>query len=150
MRRLWQGILTHRLAVLFFLVLWVATWLVTVVTWKRDIAGFSIGMDPLAVPLHLLLPFILGTLIGLYRSNAPGTLLGACAFAGAIFAVVHFVVLSLLDLMWLPQVESSPPLSELVAGTMVGAVVYVGVCFVLSVIGGGVGRVLLARLHHRS
>jgi len=148
MRQLWHDIQTHRLATLLFLLLWAATWLVTVVTWERDAAGFSIGMAPLAIPLHLVLPLTLGALITLYRSNTPGTLLRTCALAGAIFGVVHFAILSLVDVLWLPEVESSPPFADLAGGTIVGAFVYAGVCVVLSMIGGGVSRALAARLHN--
>ena len=150
MRRLWHSVHTQPLAALLFLALWLTTWLVTVVTWERDAAGFSIGMAPLAIPLHLLLPLVLGALVWLYRSSAPSTLLRSCAFIGAIFGLVHATVFSLVDVLWLPQVESSPPLGELAAGAAVAAVVYAGVCVVLSTIGGAISRACAARLRQRA
>jgi hypothetical protein len=149
MRRLWPGVRAHRLAALFFLGLWLATWLVTVVTWERDAAGFSIGMAPFAIPLHLLLPLVLGALMWLTRSDAPGTLLRTCALAGAIFGIVHAAVFSLVDLLWLPQVESPPPFAELAAGALLTAAMYAGACAGLSVIGGGFSRACAARLRGR-
>lgn len=149
MRHLWQGIRTHRLSGLLFLALWLATWVVTVVTWEQDANGFSLGMEPLAVPLHLVLPLILGALVRMYGSNAPGTFLRTCALAGTIFAIAHFAILSLVDVLWLPELQFSPPFAELAAGTMFGAILYAAVCVVLSMIGGGVSRAFVVRLHNR-
>lgn len=129
-----------RLAALLFAVLWLSTWFVTVMTWEKDAAGFSIGMAPIAIPLHLLLPLILGLLPGLIRHDASPW--KSYMLTGAIFAIAHFFILSLVDLLWLPAVKDSPPLAELAAGTLVGAVVYAAVCVVLSLLGGWIGRML--------
>lgn len=149
MRQLWQGVRTHRWPLLLFLGLWLGTWVVTVVTWERDAAGFSIGMAPFAIPLHLLLPLVLGALMWLYRSDAPGALLRTCAFAGAIFGIVHAAVFSLVDLLWLPQVESPPPFAELAAGALLTAALYAGGCVVLSTVGGRFSRACAANLRNR-
>jgi hypothetical protein len=136
-------------AALLFVGLWLATWVVTVVTWERDAAGFSIGMNPVAIPLHMVLPLLLGTLIGRYGSAPPATLSRTCGFAGAVFGVVHFALLALVDVLWLPEVESSPPFTELVGGALVGAFLYALICVALSMIGGRASQALAVHLHNR-
>ena len=139
MRRRWHDLCPHRLAAILFLVLWFVTWLATIVTWERDAAGFSVGMGSLVRPLHLALPLLLGVLAGLYRGKPLRTLLGICALAGVTFGAVHFAILALVDALWLPSVEASPPFLELAAGAMVGALLYAGACTLLCMLGGGLG-----------
>lgn len=140
--RMWHGIRPHRLAALLFLVLWVCAWAVTIITWERDAAGYSVGMNPVAIPLHFVLPLVLGILVGLPRRGGGHGSWKACALAGSVFGVVEFGVLWLVEGLWLPAAASEAPLSELAVGAIVGAVIYAAVCAVLAVVGGKVGRAL--------
>jgi len=139
MHTVWQGLHRHPLATSSFTLLWLATWVVTVLTWERDAAGYSIGMSPSAIPLHFALPVFLGVIVGLYATTTLGFRARRFALAGAVFGVVEFAILALVDLVWLPAVEVPQPVSELVVGAMVGAVIYGGICAVLSLLGGGLG-----------
>jgi len=142
MRTTRRGIGIHRLVALFFLVLWVSAWAVTVGTWERDAAGYSVGMSPIAIPLHLVLPFVLGGLVGLHRAGMRSVSWKACALAGLVFGVVQFGVLWLVDGLWLPSVEFEQPFWEMAVGAIVGTVIYAAVCVVLAVLGGKVVRTL--------
>jgi len=147
MREIWHGIRTHRLAVLLFLMFWASAWLVTVITWERDVAGYSVGMNSIAIPLHFVLPFVVGGLVGLSRSSTPSALWKACALAGLVFGVIHFAVLWLVDVLWLPEVESGPGFSELAAEALAFTLTYAAICVVLSMIGGRVSRAFEAVRH---
>jgi hypothetical protein len=142
MRRVWYGAWTHWLAAAFFLALWVFTWLVTVFTWERNDAGYSMGMSSFAIPLHFVLPIVIGGLVRRSHSAELGSRWNPYALVGLIFGVVHFSVLSLVDMLWLPNVESGPIASELVAEALAFAVGYAIICAVLSIVGGIVCRVL--------
>lgn len=150
MRQLWQALLRHPMAIAVFSLLWLVTWGVTVLTWERDAAGYSIGMAPGAIPLHLILPILLGGVVGLYATNPPGVNAKGCTLAGLALGLVQFGVLSIVDFLWLPAAEPGLPIGDLVAGTLVGAVAYAGVCAVLGVLGGGIRAGLGAMLHQRS
>ena len=100
-------------------------------------------------PLHLALPLLLGVLAGLYRGKPLRTLLGICALAGVTFGAVHFAILALVDALWLPSVEASPPFLEFAAGAMVGALLYAGACTLLGMIGGGLGLAFRGMVGHR-
>jgi apolipoprotein N-acyltransferase len=143
MRRLVQTLRRHPLATAIFTVLWLATWLVTILTWERDAAGRSVGMHRVAIPLHFVLPLVLGTVLAL---AAPGDRapVRRCVLGGIIFGIVEFVILALFDALWLPAPEPPTPVGELVIGTAAGAVLYAVACAVLSALAGG----LATRLHH--
>lgn len=145
MRTTRQGIGIYRLAALLFSVLWVCAWAVTVVTWEHDAAGYSVGMNPVAIPLHLVLPFALGGLVGLGRSIASRAFWKTCALAGLAFGIAEFGILWLVDVLWLPAAELETPFWEMAAGAVVGTVIYAAVCVVLSMLGGKVGRTLARR-----
>lgn len=145
MRTTRQGIGIYRLVALLFSVLWVCAWAVTVVTWERDAAGYSVGMNPVAIPLHLVLPFVLGGLVGLRRAGTRSASGRVCTLVGLAFGVVQFGILWLADVLWLPAVESEAPFWEMAVGAMVGTVIYAAVCVVLGVLGGKVGRTLAPR-----
>lgn len=146
----WHEIRNHPVASLLFFVLWVVVWAVTVAAWETDAAGHSVGMSSAAVPLHLLLPLVLGALVGWWWRSTPRSLGRVCAFAGLAFSALHVVALLMVGLVWIPQVESVPETSETVAGTLVFAVVYAAISIVLGMIGGTMGRSLSAGLHrHR-
>jgi hypothetical protein len=129
---------------LIFLILWAAAWAVTALTWERDAAGYSVGMNPGAIPLHVVLPIVLGVLIGA-RGRPRGGSWRACMIAGVAFGIVEFAVLSVLDVLWLPAAAAEPPFSELVVGGIVGTGIYAVACGVLAPLGGWVGRALLRR-----
>jgi len=144
MREIWHGIRTHRLAALLFLVFWGSAWLLTVITWERDAAGYSVGMNSIAIPLHFVLPLVVGGLVGLSQSSASSAFWKACALAGLVFGVIHFAVLWLVDVLWLPEVESGPGFSELAAEALAFTLTYAAICVVLSMIGGKVSRAFAA------
>jgi len=145
MRQLWDDIRTHPLAALLFLLLWTAVWLVTVVTWERDPAGYSVGMRPVAIPLHLVLPLVLGALVGLSRSAAGRPFMSTCALAGVIFGLMHFALLWLVDALWLPEAPAALGPSDLAAEAVAVAATYAVSCVVLAMIGGGVSQIVAAR-----
>jgi hypothetical protein len=150
MRQLWHDIRTHRLAALLFMLLWATTWLVTVATWERDAAGYSVGMNSVAIPLHLVLPLAVGAFVGLSRNAASRPFSRACALAGLIFGVIHFALLCLVDAVWLPEVKSGPGPSDMAAEALAFAATYAAICVVLSMIGGGVSRAFAARPRYRA
>lgn len=139
MYNVWRWLRRHPLATSLFGLLWLATWALTVLTWERDAAGYSIGMSPSVIPLHCALPVFLGVIVGLYATAALGFRARRFALVGAVFGVVEFVILALVDLVWLPAVEVPQPLSEMVVGAIVGALIYAGISAVLSILGGGLG-----------
>lgn len=124
-----------------FLALWFATWLVTVLTWERDAAGHSIGMAPPAIALHLVLPIVLGLVVVAWRAHGSSRSYGGqCALAGAVFGFFEFGVLALVDVLWLPQLETALPASEFLLGTLAGAVAYSALCVLLCLLGGWLGK----------
>jgi hypothetical protein len=145
MHRVWRWLRRHPVATSLFAVLWLATWVVTVLTWERDATGYSIGMSPSAIPPHLVLPLLLGIIVGLYTTAAAGLRTKRCAVAGLVFGLVEFGILALVDLAWLPQVEAEQPFGEMVVGSIIGAILYAGGCAVLGVLGGGLYAGLAAR-----
>ena len=147
MHHLWQGLRRHPATTALVSAAWLATWLVTVVTWKRDATGHSIGMAPSAIALHVALPLLVGVVVSVFGSPSPASRLKACALAGFGFGLLEFGILALVDLVWLPAVEAAPPISEQAAGTAVGAILYATLCVVLSIIGGTLSAGLAARLH---
>ncbi len=64
MRKLWQDIRAHKGAAVFFLVYWLATLVVVLITWDG-------GIPPPVVLLLFTVPLIAGILVGLWRSSAP-------------------------------------------------------------------------------
>ena len=142
----WQGIRTHGLAALVFLAFWIVTWLVTAITWELDAEGHSVGMNSIAIPLHFVLPFVVGGLIGLFRNSTMGSFWKTCALAGLVFGVIHFLVLLVVDVLWLPQVESGVGFSELAAEALAFALSYAVICVVLSMVGGWVSRTFFSSL----
>lgn len=92
-------------------------------------------MSPIAIPLHFLLPLALGALVG--SSWRVKQRVGrACAIAGAVFGMLHFGVVWLVDLLWIPPVESPMERSEFVAEALAFALGYVAICIVLSMVAG--------------
>ena len=144
MRGIWNGIKTHRLAALLFALLWITAWFVTIATWERNPAGYSVGMSSIATPFHFVLPLVAGGLAGALRSKGSSTPWKACALAGLIFGVVHFAVLQLVDVLWLPEAEFGLGSTEWAAEALAFALTYAVICVVLSVIGGGTGRAISA------
>ena len=80
------------ISILMFVVCWGAVWSVTVGTWRYDDAGNSIGMGLIAIPLHIVLPLLLGRLIGLARYNSGRVSRIWSGLAGLAFAAVHYAV----------------------------------------------------------
>ena len=145
MRDLWQGLRSHPATTAMLLAAWLATWIVTIVTWKRDAAGHSVGMAPAGIALHFALPLLVGAVVALVGGSASALRLRTCALAGLGFGLVEFGVLAVVDLFWLPSVEAPPPVLEQVAGAAVGAVLYAAICVVLSIGGGALSAAVAAR-----
>jgi len=127
-------------ASLFFALIWVATWLVTAVTWERDADGNSVGMDVAVLPLHFILPVIVGLFIWLARSGTSRPAIRVLAFAGVVFGFAEFGVLWLVDALWIPAAETIQSSSEIAAEAVAFAVVYAIICAGLAVFGGRLGR----------
>ncbi len=70
LKDLGADLLAHRPAAALFLAWWLATWVITAVTWLRGPTGEPVGMHPLAVALHALLPLAAGGLVWWWRPNA--------------------------------------------------------------------------------
>jgi len=136
MRKVGHGAWTHWPSAAFFLVLWVSTWLITVFTWERNDAGDSIGMSAIAIPLHFVLPIVIGGLVRRSPRGEHGSPWNPYALVGMVFGVVHFSILSLVDRLWLPNVNSGPSASGLVAEALAFAVGYAIICAVLCIVGG--------------
>jgi hypothetical protein len=143
MHDLWQKLGRHPLATSMFAVLWLVTWLVTVLTWERDAAGYSIGMNLIAIPLHLALPLVLGVVVARCWADAPGARAKRCALAGLVFGFVEFGVLWLVDVLWLPALETEPAFLDEAAGALVGATLYAAGCVVLAMLGGALSARLV-------
>lgn len=139
-----SGFRKHPVATLTFAVVWASAWVATVLTWERDAAGYSIGMALSVVPLHFVLPVLLGVVIALRESKSGAAWVKGCALAGMVFGLVQFGILSVVGFLWLPAPEYGPAFKDLVAGTLVSAVVYGAVCAVLGVLGGGLRSAALA------
>lgn len=136
-----QAIRLHLAAGLIVLVLWISTWLVTVLTWVRDPDGFSIGMSVAAIPFHFLLPLLVGVVVALSWTGSK-TLQTASALAGLVFGLVHFAVLGLVDVVWLPEVRTPLTPRELVMEAIGFAFTYAAICVGLSIVGGRITRTL--------
>jgi hypothetical protein len=126
----------YRVSLLPLLMLWAGAWLVTVVTWETDAAGYSVGMSPFAIPLHLLLPFLVGVVVGARPTATPRKAGRACGIAGGLFGLIHFGVFWIVDLLWIPPVETPPPPADFAAEAVGWIIGYVIICMALAVLGG--------------
>jgi hypothetical protein len=142
---LWQAIRSHPRTTLLFILLWIATWVGTVVTWERDPAGYSVGMSPIAIPFHFVLPTLLGALVGTAWHGTPHGISKAYALVGGAFGAVHFALLWPVDAVWLPDVQSGLSRSEFVAEAVGFALGYTAICVGLGVFGGRLSRVVRSR-----
>jgi hypothetical protein len=125
----------HPLVIAAAITLWAIAWMVTVLTWQRDAAGYSVGMAPAAIVLHLLLPIALGGLAAHLNQSSVAQQLKAGALFGLAFGAFEFLVLLPVDLLWLPSLASEPPLTEQLFGTLAGMLVYMLLSLLLSTIG---------------
>jgi uncharacterized membrane protein YbhN (UPF0104 family) len=92
MRKLWQDIRAHKRAAMLFLVYWLATLVVILITWDMGI--------PFPVVLLLFtVPLIAGILVGLWRSSTPehtarfGDKIGGGMLAGLLCTELTFLVM---------------------------------------------------------
>ena len=139
MRRLLQTLREDPLLTSVFLVLWLGTWVLLVLTWETDSLGNSVGMAPAAVAAELLLPGLLG-FAATWRRGATNRLsLPPLILGGATFGVGQFVLLAIVDSLWLPAPASPLPNTDYWAGALVGTMIYAGWCMILTPIGGLVG-----------
>jgi len=136
MHDLWRRLGRHPLATSLFAALWLVTWLVTALTWERDAAGYSIGMNPIAIPLHVILPLALGVVVARCWADGPTARTKRCATAGLVFGFAEFAVLWLVDVLWLPALEIEPRFVDAAAGALVGAALYAAGCAALGMLGG--------------
>lgn len=137
----------HLIGVLPLLMLWAGAWIVTVATWGTDPAGYSVGMNPFVIPLHLLLPFLIGTVVAGARPHAAAPdRWRTCGIAGGLFGLVHYGVFGIVALLWIPPVSAPLPHADFVAEAVAWAIGYVIVCILASVAGGRLVTMLAARL----
>ncbi|MFP3914171.1 MAG: hypothetical protein ACLFWM_04800 [Actinomycetota bacterium] len=126
----------HAVSVAVFLGLWATVWLLTVDTWETDPAGYSIGMSPVAIPLHFLLPLALGVLVSFWWDwSIPGPWRTHVLF-GLGFGAGHLLVLWLADWLWLPATAIGVEAVDWVAEAAVLAVVYGVISVSLTALGG--------------
>jgi hypothetical protein len=97
-------------------------------------------MNVIALPLHLVLPLAVGGLVGLFRSSLDKRPWKASAFGGLAFGAIHFAMLLLVDVVWLPAVEFQLGFLDFAAEALAFALVYLVICVGLSMIGGSVSR----------
>lgn len=145
MEQLGRDIRGHPVASAVFAVAWVAVWIVTVVSWRKDADGYSIGMNTIVIPLHLLLPLVLGGLIGWWRQSAGRPFDWACALTGLAFGVIHFAVLMLVDAAWLPSVADGQTTMDFAAEAVGFAIGYAVIAAGLSFVGGRAYVALFSR-----
>jgi hypothetical protein len=92
MRKLWQDIQTHKRASVLFFVYWLATVVVTFITWDM---GIPFPVVLLIFTLHL----IAGIFVGLWRSSKPehttrfGDKIGGGMLAGLLCTEITFLVM---------------------------------------------------------
>jgi hypothetical protein len=129
------------MALFLFFASWVAVWGATVGTWQYDATGASIGMAPVAIPLHFLLPLLLGGLIGRWRADAPRIPWKSCVGAALAFGVAHFAIVpTFLRPVWNPRAETGPEFWLLQGEALVFGIVYLVVC-----VGGALAGAALSR-----
>jgi hypothetical protein len=133
------------MATALFLVAWVGTWLVTIVTWERDPAGYSVGMSPIAIPFHFILPALLGALVEVAWRGPPAAATRAYALIGGAFGAIHYALLWPVDAVWLPPVESVRSASDFWAEAVAFGLGYTAICGFLGVAGGRVSRAVAPR-----
>lgn len=129
------------MALFLFVASWVAVWGATVGTWQYDANGASIGMAPVAVPLHLLLPVLLGGVIGRWRADVPGIPWTSCVAAAVAFAAAHFAVVpTLLGPVWNPRADVGPDFWLFQGEALRFGIVYLVVCVAGTLAGAALSR----------
>ena len=117
---------------------WLASWLLTVLTWESDASGYSVGMAPVAIAMHAMMPIVLGLTMRVPTDSSRLLHIKEWVVAGLALGFFQFFVLAFVVKWWLPVVESPPAMLDLVAGTAAGAILYAGLCAVLSIVGGAI------------
>jgi small-conductance mechanosensitive channel len=135
MRQLGHDIKTHRLAAALFLVFWLAIWGFTVATWTT-------GMNPLAVRLHLLMPFVAGALAGWWRNTTAGNITGGM-LAGLLFCVINWAIYVVFD----RPGHAGTPSEGFWGMALLFGLLYAGIGIVLGMVGGIISALLAAALH---
>lgn len=107
MSRLWHDLQTHRRVVTLFGLLWIALWVVTVLTWWYDEAGYSAGMPGSVTLLHLLMPFAAGILAGWWQAAA-GRGIKSGALSGLLVSAADMLVMYLWSAILLLQGKGQP------------------------------------------
>lgn len=81
---------TNRLPVIVLIVLYIALWIMMVVTWMYDDAGYTVGMPGPAFFIMLASPLVAGCIVGWYKESlGPGVKAGM--IAGAFFGAANMI-----------------------------------------------------------
>lgn len=96
--QLWFDIRNHRRTAIIFLGLWLISWALTVTVWQYDTSGYSLGMGPISIWPHFILPLVTGGLSGWWQGGPYGKpaivrFVWVGAIAGALFAAVNWAIL---------------------------------------------------------
>lgn len=82
--------MSNRLPVIVLVILYIALWIMMVVTWMYDDAGYSGGMPGPAFLVMLASPLVAGSIVGWYKENL-GSGVKAGMIAGSLFGAANIV-----------------------------------------------------------
>jgi len=106
MKKLWHDIQAHKWAAALFLVYWLATLALILITWDRGIPN-RVGV------LVLTIPLIAGALVGRWRESTPervaraGDRISGGMLAGVLSAEVTFFVIPVVEVIrWMHRHKS--------------------------------------------
>jgi hypothetical protein len=150
MKKLIRDIREHWLLSSIFLIFWLAIWGISASTWITT-PGKQ-GMHPLAMWLHLLVPFSAGALLGWWRKipSQPMKGLRSSYVSGMVAMEINMAVLLVADLIeeWKSKLEPAAQ-QHVAVGEYVEWAIILGCVGLLLGLLGGLTSGLLALVAHR-